>query len=155
MLSLIGTERRRVQAGLAALLATALLAGCGGSGGDDAPTKAAFIKEADAICAKADKAQGENLKKAGDIGDLSEAELEQRFMDIGMPPLEDEAKEIAELTPPAGTEGEVEQFVKGIDTAIAKARANPQSMANEATGPFHGVDEQAKRFGFKDCSDSA
>lgn len=134
-------------------------AGCGGGSGETrAPTKAAFIKQADAICVKADKAQEVRLNAAAKQHPLnvaSEAELQKLVMGAGMPPIEDEAREIAELTPPVGDAAEIETLVQGIAEAVKNAKANPQSMADEASGPFSKVDQQAKQYGFKACSEAS
>lgn len=142
-----------------ALLALALtaLTGCGGDTDEaEAPTKAAFIKRADAICSGADKKQEiglQNYTKQNPNSNLDQDQVVKVVMRVGMPPLEEEAEELAELTPPAGDEDKIDTMVRGIEEAVDKAKANPQSMANPAASPFRVIDEQAKAYGFKACSD--
>jgi hypothetical protein len=141
------------------VLILAVLAGCGDGGEEtDAPTKAAFVKEADAICSRADEKQEEGLQsytKKNPVNNLDEDQLVKVVMKVGMPPLEEEAEELDELTPPAGDEEKIESMVQGIEGAIDKAMANPQSMASPSASPFRVIDEQAKAYGFQACSDSS
>lgn len=138
--------------------ALAALAGCGGSSEASAPTKAAFIVQADAICRSADKKQEaglESFAKSHPLEELKGSELQDAIMSVGMPPIEEEAKELGELTPPSGEEAELEAFVTGIEKAVKQAEANPQSMASETSSPFKPVDALAAKYGFKDCSESS
>src|SRR5215207_64873 len=135
---------------LFALVLTAF-AGCGDAKESDAPTKAAFIKQADAICSRADEKQEQRLQnytKKNPVANIDEDQLVKLVMSVGMPPLEDEAVEFDELTPPAGDEEKIEAMARGIEAAIEKARANPRSMSNPSASPFRAVDEQARAYGF-------
>jgi hypothetical protein len=138
------------------LLTLAVLAGCGG-GGSDTPTKAAFVKQADAVCKQADDEQTKGLEEAakqGSLNKMSSAEQLDLAVEVGLPPIQKEAEELGELTPPAGDEGEVEAFVKSIEEATKKAEADP-SLLNGGSGPFKKADQMGKSYGFEACAESS
>jgi hypothetical protein len=146
---------KRVTAALI-VLALALLAGCGSGGGSDTPTKTAFIKEADAICKHADDEQTKALegvvKSKGSLANMSIAEQQELAVEVGLPPVQQEAEELGDLTPPAGDESEVEAFVKSIEEGTKKAEANP-ALLNAGAGPLKKADEMGKSYGFGDCAE--
>ena len=131
-------------------------AGIGCGGGSESPTKAAFITEGDAICRKADQAKIAGMQAAAKktpVDQMSEAELMKTVIKVTMPPLAAEAKELQELSPPDGDAAKVESMVQGIEKAIQKAEADPQTLAQESTNPFKQVNEEGKSYGFKACSE--
>jgi len=146
------------QVALLLALALAVPAGCGSSGGSDAPTKAAFIKQADAICKKADDEQTKALEELannkGSLEKLSSAEQLDLAVELGLPPIQKEGEKLGELTPPAGDEGQVEAFVETIEEATKKAEADP-SLLTSGAGPFEKADKLGKSYGFKACSESS
>jgi hypothetical protein len=138
-------------------LALAVLAGCGGGGGSDTPTKAAFIKRADAICKQADDEQTKALEEAakkGSLGKLSSAEQLNLAVKLGLPPIQKEAGELGELTPPSGDESEVKAFVEAIEEAAKKAEADPSLLSGNA-GAFNKADQMGESYGFEDCAESS
>lgn len=143
--------------GLAAVLLAALVVagGCGGSD-EPAPTKTAFIKEADAICTAADKRKYELLptfNKRQAAEELDEAAKAKLVVSMSMGVISKEAEELAALRAPEGDEEEIEAFIAGIETAIGKAKADPEKTASGKSLPFKGVEAQAKRYGFVACSE--
>lgn len=149
---------------IGAALSIALFAlaagGCGGNSDSTAaaPTKAAFIKQADAICAKADKEQEASLRsyaKTHPLGELSAGKQLEAAVRLGLPPLKQEATELGELTPPTGNEKQVERVVKEIEGALTKAESDPKLLVSSNTTPFNKPDKIAKEYGFHACSDSS
>jgi hypothetical protein len=146
--------------GIALLLALAVAvpAGCGSSGGSDAPTKAAFIKQADAICKKADDEQAKALEelanKKGSLEKLSNAEQLDLAVELGLPPIQKEVDDLEELTPPSGDESKVGAFVESIEEATKRAEADP-SLLSAGTGPYGKADQLGKSYGFKACAESS
>jgi len=137
------------------VLAASLLAGCGGSD-EDPPTKAAFIKQADAICLGTDGKQEEALEaenKKTPLEQLSQAEFKKVIVKVGFPPLDEEVEELEELTAPEGDEEEFSELVGDVEEAVEKAKADPESLSETSTSPFRSVDERGKDYGFKECSD--
>jgi hypothetical protein len=154
---------RRVAAAVSitALAAVGLLTGCGGSS-DDASSasegsspplsKAAFIKQADAICKKADqkqKAAVKNLKS-----NASQAEIEKFVLKTALPPIFDEVDEISELNAPAEDQAKIDKLLQEIEEAAEKAEADPSTVL-KGSGPFVPVEKPAADYGFKVCNSPA
>lgn len=142
------------------LVALVAFAGCGGGddGSDDsAPTKAAFIKEADAICAKADKAKIAGmrgfLRENDSVDQMSRGELAAVVVDVGIPPIEEEVEELRELTAPAGDEETFGAMLDRIEEGIEKAKAHPVDLTAEQTNPFKQANIEGKAYGFVICSE--
>lgn len=163
---------KRLFASIAAVLAIALIAGCGGSDSSDsettagggeasgasggpALTKAEFITQGDEICKQnQDDAEGEIeafIEDAGD-GEPSEEDQEQLINEIVAPALQASADGLRELTPPAGEEDAVAEIVDGLDEAIASVEDDP--VAAIEGDPFADVNEKAVAFGFKVCGEN-
>ena len=138
-------------------VAVALFAtGCGGS---DAPTKAAYITEADALCKKADKKKQDALEsylqKAVPTArnKLSLVEAEKLTTEVVLPALREEADELSELDVPdeegakKGAEAVITSFSKGLE----ELESNPALMANVKTGPLSEASDLAQKYCFKVC----
>jgi len=147
---------------ITSLLSVALIAiaGCGGSNDSSdatAPTKAAFVKEADAICAKADEAKIAGmrafLRDNDSVDQMSRSELAAVVVDLGIPPIEAEAKELRSLTPPLGDEEKWDEMLSQIDTGIAEAKAHPEDLTEEAKNPFKQANAEGKAYGFVRCAE--
>lgn len=143
---------------LAAIAAVASLAGCG-SGGDgtaSAPlTKAEFIKQGDAICEKADGKQKVELQaylKEHPAARSSQAGQEKMILEVGAPPIQSEAEELAALEPPADDQDEIGAIVEAIEEAVSKVKEDPSNLTTGAKGPFAKADKLARAYGFKACA---
>jgi hypothetical protein len=140
------------------LAAALFMAGCGG--GDDKAstlTKAEFLKQGDAICKKADKAQETEFAvyaKAHSKNLETKTGREKLILVAGLRPVLAEAEELAALGVPSGDEKEVEAIVTGIKEAVKKAEKNPQSVEALSKNPFEEVDELSREYGFKICAEA-
>lgn len=137
-----------------AVLGLALHAvGCGG--GESGPlTKAAFVKEGNAICAHAAEERGSALKEAGEEDDQnfssSEAELEWAVTEVALPPLQEMTEEIADLAAPKGDGKRVNSIVAALEGAIKKSEADPSGAV---TGlPFTQANRRAETYGLSECT---
>jgi hypothetical protein len=165
--------KRKIAAALFAVLVIAVVAaGCGG-GGDStgsstgssssadtssgaAPTKAAFIKEADQICTAGDtKLSEEVVSFAKDNGiDLekeeepSEDQQTEIFEQIILPNIAKQAEDLEALTPPAGEEDQVEEITSTLTKEVEEAEANPGSIDNAT---LEGASKKAQAYGLKAC----
>jgi hypothetical protein len=159
---------KRLIAAFAGVVAiAAILAGCGSSNdsssgstqstaGTAAPTKAEFIKQADAICEKANK--GTEAEFAAYVKKLNlppnkkptTAQQEELITAVALPAIAAQAKELGELSPPSGEEGKVNAIVEGIAKAVEKTEANPSTVFGRR-GPFAEVNKLAKDYGFTVC----
>jgi hypothetical protein len=142
---------------LAVSLVGLVLAACGGGGGsEDAPTKAAFIKEADAICRRTDAKQLgalEKYAKGHNLYSLNKPQQAKLAVAVGVPAIRTEAKELGELAPPDGDEARIQAVVQGIEEAADEGEAHPTSMGTGPTNAFIDVNRLTKQYGFKDCAD--
>jgi hypothetical protein len=142
------------------LLALVLMAGCGGSDSDSgsALTKAEMIKQGDAICKKTNDVQGAAITKADKqepIAERSEPDRLKLVVSAVLTPASKEAEELAELTPPAGDEEQLEAIVSGLETAVDESTEEPSPvLEGSAVTPFTQVNKLAAKYGFKVCSEA-
>jgi hypothetical protein len=165
---------KRALAALVAVLAiAAAVAGCGGgsdstsSGGDTggdttaqssgpAPTKAQFVKEADAICTKSDTALNseiESYAKENGIPSNKEPSKDQQveiYEAVVLPNVSQQSDEIGELTPPEGDEETIEELVSSLSEGVEEAEADPQQLV-EGKNPLADATSQAKAYGMTVC----
>ncbi|MBS1845902.1 MAG: hypothetical protein JST53_15920 [Actinobacteria bacterium] len=169
---------RRIAALVFALLALGLVAaGCGG-GGDStgassstdttggettdgstessgpAPTKAAFIKEADKVCSKAElklseevlefaKENGIDIEKEEEPSDDQKTEI---YEQIVLPNIANQAKELEALTPPKGDEETIEEL-----TSTLSEEAENADPSNLDENTFEDASKMAQEYGLHSC----
>jgi hypothetical protein len=144
-----------IAAGAAALLPLGCGSGASSTQESSAPTKAAFVKQADRICEQTDKTQkavfNEYFKKHPNAA-VSKA-VNEEVVSLSLPAVRAEAKQLQALPAPAGDETEVNAFVKAVEEAVEKGEADPGSMVNEtAQGPFGEAKKLGQEYGFKACA---
>ena len=172
--------KRSIFLALCALLAiAAVVAGCGGGGssssstsgetggsteaetggsgeesGGAAPTKAAFIKEADAVCAAAEEelnaeintfAKENNIKLEKE--ELTESQQEELFQELVLPNIAKQGEELAALTPPEGEESTVEDLTDTLSKEVEEAEE--EGGVNE--NALAAATKKAKAYGLKVC----
>jgi len=143
---------------LAIGMAVALAAAVAGCGGDDdsgstaaAPTKAQFVKEADAICAKGNEEISAQIKESGIDGEPSEAQLIEVVEEIVIPETAKQGEQISELTPPEGDEETVEEITTALAEGVAEAEEDPAAVTAGGDGPFTEATDLAKAYGLTVC----
>jgi hypothetical protein len=143
-MQLVGREKGILFALVTALLA-ALVVGCGGSSSDAAPLKKSqFVKQADEVCASAQK------ERADQRGELTESEdAGGELMQTLLEPVETMTDDLAELGPPVGQEKEVEAIIAAYQQGISKLEAEPN--APDASTAFDKANEMAEGYGLSDC----
>lgn len=146
------------------LVAAIAVAGCGGSsdasgaGGDStAPvlTKAAFIKQGDAICQKG----GEEVEaavrvftRAHGVSQKSEPtkdETEELAEQVVIPGIKSQVRKLGGLNPPPDEAGRVEKMLGGLEAAIKAGEEDPMALMRGEV--LSKPDEKVKAFGFKVC----
>jgi len=163
---------------LVALVALiAVVAGCGGGGsssnttggdstsggstteadsGGAAPTKAAFIKEADKLCTEAEtelseeviayaKDNGIDLEKEEEPSEDQKVEI---YEQIVLPNIARQAEELEALTPPAGEEDTVEDITSTLTTEVEEAEEDPSNLDS---GALEGASKKAQAYGLTSC----
>lgn len=159
--------KRALVALIACLAIAAVVAGCGGgddstSGGDEsadsgaAPTKAAFVKEADAICQSADNELGgeiETYEEDNGIstkGEPSKAEQEEIYEQVVLPNVGKQGEEIDALTAPEGDEVEVGEIVEALNRGVEEGEADPALLV-EGKSPLAEASSKARAYGMTVC----
>jgi hypothetical protein len=149
-----------------AAAALALIApGCG-SGGDSSSSiatgtlsKEAFIKKADAICAKGSEAMQKgfsvylrkNKKSIIALRHPSKADYQGLIVGVLVPNLEKEIKEIRALGAPSGDEERIEGFLTALEEGIEVAENDPKAVTHSSEAIFGVGSRLAKEYGLEVC----
>jgi hypothetical protein len=155
--------RKRLILLFAAVLALALVAGCGSS--DDSTdtveetvtlTKAEFIKQGDQICERAEKDSETEAEEFAEENDFelekaSEEQLEEAITEVLVPALDRQVDELAALGAPEGDEEQIDAIIVALEDASADVADDP-SQAFEGE-PLKEASELADEYGFKVCGE--
>jgi len=159
--------KRALAALIACLAIAAVAAGCGGgsdstSGSDSteasgsAPTKAVFIKEADAVCQKADVALNKEVEEYAEENGIStkkEPTKDQQvelYEAVVLPNVQGQGEGIAALTPPEGDEEAVEEITDALEEGVEDAEADPEQLV-EGKNPLADASSKATAYGMTVC----
>ena len=139
-----------------------LAAGCGG--GDDtssetsaALSKAEFVKQADAICAKGNEAiegEVEEFAEDNDV-DIEKPTAEQQeevIADVVAPATRQQIEEIAELGVPSGDEEQIEAMIESVETGTDELEEQPELLLEEKN-PLADGSKLARAYGLKECGE--
>jgi hypothetical protein len=170
-------KRKLLTALFAVFAMAALVAGCGGgsdstssSGGDtgssestdsesssgSAPTKAVFIKEADAICSKADGELNEEITDFAEENNIdtekepSEDQQVEIYEEVVLPNIAQQGEDLAALTPPEGEEDAVAEITDALTSGVEDAEEDPKQLV-EGKNPLEDASKKAQAYGFKTC----
>lgn len=126
-----------------------LLAGCGG--GDSAPTKAAFLKEGNAICKKGEEERAKMLQElTKKIGFKASQPVKEKAVTELMGTYEKTSEELAELDPPAGDEERMDEILEERENSEKKVEADPNTAMTSKV-QFEKANEVATEYGLKKC----
>jgi hypothetical protein len=148
-----------------------LVAGCGGGGSGSgsseetsasAPSKAEYIKSADAICTEVGKEVNAQfaayLKKNGikeKDPNESQAETEKNAIGameaVAIPALNDQVKKLSALEAPSELNAKAKEYIAAVEAAIKKGEAEPLQIYGAQAKLFASSDKVAKEVGFKVC----
>lgn len=149
---------------LAAVTALVVIAGCGGGSDSNESTnsltKAEFLKQGNAICAKGSKEIEEGFEKfAKEHGfskkkQPSEAELNEAVETVLIPKIRKEIESIRALGTPAEEGAEAEAVLDAAEEALEKGEENPSLMVKEeSAGPFAKVNKLSREYGLVKCGE--
>ena len=145
-----GSMNKKLLSLLVALFATtALVAACGGDDSSDepAPTKAAYIEEADAVCAS-DQSEFEEI--VADLPNDIEAEESQTAITDEIVPLyRDQVEELRAITPPEGDEDTTAAIYDAVDSALDAIDEDPSALGDAST--FEEANNLATEYGLEVC----
>ena len=147
---------RSISVPLAGLALAATLAGCGG--GSSHPSKASFIKRADAICLRGSRAQ-DALHSPSSNADLAAYVKRVYAIERGV------VSDVRALTTPDGDTGTISTMLDNVDRALAfesdveaAAGTGNQSQINDAEAKgakfLNAAYTLAARYGFTECGNS-
>jgi hypothetical protein len=150
---------------LVAISAALLSAGCGGKSGEETqsrasqstkakgnPTKADFIRQAEAICLETDRVQKRvQADYTQKNPNSSVAASEKALLAAGLEPVRTEAKELAALHPPTGDKREIEAIVSALEKAVKTAEKDPNTLGLGKRFAFAEVEKLAGEYGFDEC----
>ncbi len=142
---------------LAAVLAIGSVAmGCGSSSDSSAPplTKAAFIKQGDAICEKVPNRYQARLKTLPkeQKSKSPQAKKEEENLKAAVPPLRTATTELEGLSAPTGDEQQAEAIVAALEEGADGIEAKPGSELSGPKSPLGQFAKLSKEYGFKVCS---
>jgi hypothetical protein len=140
---------------LATILAAGMLAvGCGGDGEEDAPTKAEFIAQADAICKKAhDRFEKDFNQAFAGNPHPSQTELNEFAENTLVPGVQGEIDDISELEPPRGDEAQVNAIIAAVQGGVNRIKADPGVLSPKVKfDPQKKGHQLAKEYGMKECA---
>lgn len=153
---------KRFIALLAALAALALIvAGCGG-GSDSTEstsslTKAEFVKQGNAICAKGSEEINEGFEEFVKERGLSKTKAppkavqEEAVETVLIPRIRKEIESIRALGPP---DEEAEAVLDAAEGALEKGEEEPiQFLKEENTGPFAKANKLSREYGLTKCGE--
>jgi hypothetical protein len=142
---------------LGMVIAVGCVLGCG-SGEDEATsaslTKAQFIKQADAICARVSQQRPAALAAWKQTQNSAESSKQGSDLDAGLreviaPSLRQEAEELEALTPPASDEAEVSRMVANLSEASNEL--GQEGVKKLTTPNLPQFKREAAGYGLKAC----
>jgi hypothetical protein len=153
--------KRLTMLALGLVAVAALVAGCG-SDDDDASAssdKAAFVKEANALCAKERKKLEDEVysytppyvKKNPDQRFPAAKGFPFAFRDVGLPGIERQTKALRELGA-SREDKKFDAYLAAVQNDIDEARRRPPKQGTEFLERFEGSGNLARAYGIGKCA---
>ena len=147
---------------LVALAAISMIAaGCGDS--DDSTdssglTKAEFLKQGNAICAKGNKEIEKGFEEFEAENGLenkqpSKAQLTEAIETVVLPAISEQVEGIEGLEPPSGEEAKVEALTDAAAEGVEKGEEDPAALTTEKADPFAKANKLANEYGLVKCGE--
>ncbi|HET7590626.1 MAG TPA: hypothetical protein VFK14_10665 [Solirubrobacterales bacterium] len=147
---------------LAALAAISMIAaGCGGGDSTDSSslTKAEFVKQGNALCAKGNKEINQGFEEFAKENGFSEkqkptkAQMTEVIETVVIPGIRGQVEGIEGLEPPSGEEAKVEAITDAANEALEKGEEDPAVLTSQKAGPFAKADKLASAYGLVKCGE--
>jgi len=137
----------------AAAVLLVVLSGCGGSGGNETPTKAEFARKGEAICGKLQSEKEEHIAKLAKEAQGKVPSVAQREATLleTVGSYEKVAGEIGELSAPAGDEKKVEAIVAAMKESAENVKADPGTSLTNSEIAFKKANSLLAAYGIKGC----
>jgi hypothetical protein len=149
---------KKLIAALVVCLVPLALVACGGDD-DKGPSKADYIEEADALCAKSDVQTDKIFEESFEDPQKPQPEEAQAAIKEALPVVKDNLEKLKDLEKPKDDEEEIETIYASVETGIEsldEASANPdQSLAALLAEPFAQANKLAKDYGMNECGDDS
>jgi hypothetical protein len=147
----------RLTAGfIGVLILAALATGCGGGSDSDSETaqvtKAEFVKQADAICAKhAKELQGELTAYLEQADSAPKARRVEMNTELLFPGFDSQIEELGEVPVPAGEEAKVSAMLEAAESGLAKAEEKPDVLLGLEDESLNEFVSLARSYGLTEC----
>lgn len=136
--------------------------GCGDSGEADGPSRAAFVKQVNAVCLKTNKKAAGEILESYERPDVRTASTEKEairlevaiFVPILLEAAKAQLRGIEELEAPGGDEAEVEKIADAYETWIGEAEGAPFQVVI-ANDVYNDARRLAGKYGLTKCAISA
>jgi hypothetical protein len=141
---------------LVVLLVSAIgAAGIGCGGGDDettsALTKAQYVKQANAICAKHNKEMiAKYTSLIREAGQLTPKVADEAVAKASVPGMKQQLEELRALPAPSGEEDKVEALLERRQEALEKVEADPGFKTSG--DPFEEFNQSLTDYGLTECA---
>jgi hypothetical protein len=135
---------------LVALALAGAIVGCGGSSEAAPLTRAAFVKQANGICARAQDERKKGTKEAASAASgVDESEEEDALADALLEPVKTMTGELDDLGPPKKHEEQIGAIIAAFEDGTEKLETDLGS--SQAPNAFAKADKLAVRYGLTAC----
>lgn len=138
----------------------ALVAGCGGGGDSTSSlTKAEFVKQGNAICAKGNEEIEEGFEKFVKENNINpkkrptKAQQTEATEEVLLPTVRKQIDGIRALGLPSEGEEEADAVLKAAEKGLEEAEEDPSSAATENGKQFAEANKLAREFGLTKCGE--
>jgi hypothetical protein len=150
--------RGTIAIAVALALAALVVAGCGGGSDSSTSTvsvsKAAFIKEADAVCKKGTERMQLailDFLKQHNVKRPNKAQSEKLVGTTIVPSVQTELKELKKLDAPEGDEERVNAIISALEEGLEIAEDNPEAVVGSSDAVFGISGRLAGEYGAEVC----
>lgn len=150
-----GQGLKQFSALICVFLLSVLIISCG-NGEDETISKAAFIKQGNAVCKEALKereaAAGRAFNEQGGGKTLTKADIEKVFIEVVLPNVAQMTDELAQLDEPDSGAEAAAAFVGSLEEGIDSTEDELAKYLEGSVDPFGKARKQAEAYGLQECT---